>query len=392
MKHKHRSSIHSNALYTICTIAFVYTLHLTLPMYVNSSFLGQFTDENTVGLLYVVGSILTIIGFLLTSRLLTRYGNTKATIGLISLQILLFIGLSTSDDFRFITFFFIASIAIVAMIGLNLDVYLEAYTDRGHAGGIRGMYMTIINIAWILSPLVGGALIDGGTNYRPIYWIALSILFLLLYIMKKNFAGFVDPHYPHLSISKTLVHISKNTDLVRIFAANIILNTFYAWMIIYSPIYLHTKIGLSWDDIGIIFTIMLLPFILFQLPLGKLADGRWGEKEIMTAGFIIMGISTYLLSFITSNNVVLWAFALFMTRVGASTAEIMLETYFFKKVRREDSDVLSMFRISRPIAYLIAPAVTGISLIYMDHRSIFMVVGAIAISALFFTLTFRDTK
>ena len=65
-------------------------------------------------------------------------------------------------------------------------------------------------------------------------------------------------------------------------------------MVIYTPIYLHEHIGLPWSDIGIIFTIMLLPFVLFEFPAGKLADGKWGEKEPPIIGIILIAVSTAL--------------------------------------------------------------------------------------------------
>ena len=41
-------------------------------------------------------------------------------------------------------------------------------------------------------------------------------------------------------------------------------------MIIYTPIYLHEHLLLGWDQIGFIFTIMLLPFIILEFPLGNI--------------------------------------------------------------------------------------------------------------------------
>jgi MFS family permease len=87
-------------------------------------------------------------------------------------------------------------------------------------------------------------------------------------------------------------------------------------MTVYCPIYLHTTIGLSWSEIGVIITVMLLPFVLIELPLGRLADKKYGEKEIMIIGFLILGLSTMGLAFITSTNVWVWAIALLVTRIG----------------------------------------------------------------------------
>jgi len=114
-------------------------------------------------------------------------------------------------------------------------------------------------------------------------------------------------------------------------------------MVIYTPIYLNQHLGIDWTQIGMIFTIMLLPFIFLQFPLGRLADTRLGEKEIMAIGFGILVVSTAALSFITTTSFWVWALALFATRVGASAVAVMNETYFFKKTNDTDADLLEFF-------------------------------------------------
>src|SRR5690606_23149335 len=127
---------------------------------------------------------------------------------------------------------------------------------------------------------------------------------------------------------KTFRELKNYPDILRIVRVDFVLRFFYAWMVIYTPLYLHNYIGLEWSSIGVIFTIMLIPFALFELPLGTLADRVYGEKEILIAGLAIMSISTISLFFITSSAFVVWSVALFLTRVGASAVEIMSETYF----------------------------------------------------------------
>ena len=107
------------------------------------------------------------------------------------------------------------------------------------------------------------------------------------------------------------------------------------------PIYLNQYVGFTWDKIGIIFTIVLLPYMLFEFPLGKLADRWLGEKEFLIIGFVIMAGATGALTFITSTSIVVWTIALFMTRVGGSFTEIMSETYFFKQIDDGDVNIIS---------------------------------------------------
>jgi MFS family permease len=380
----------SSALYTISVLSFFLSLHIALPTYFNSSFLSSLTSESNLSLIYSIQAIITIVGLLLMHNVLRKFGNYKTAMGLIVLQIFIFYGIVNFANPSIVIPLFILALSIVNLIGFTFDIFLEENTDVDHTGSVRGRYMTVTNSAWILGPLLGGMLI-AGISYRNIYIAAFALLFPLVYIIHKNFYNFVDPHYPKISLAKTLGDLFRNHDISKLMIINTVLQVFYAWMTIYTPIYLNKVIGFTWGEIGIIFTIMLIPFILIETPLGKLADKKLGEKELMIAGYIIMGVTTILLSFVVEKNIALWAMILFITRIGAAAAEIMIETYFFKKVDRKDSEILGVFRVTRPMAYLIAPLITSVGLLFTSDPYLFAILGGLCLVTLIPIAMIRDT-
>ena len=371
-------------------MSFFLALHIALPTYFNSSFLSTLTSENNLSLIYSIQAVITIIGLLSMHNILRKFGNFKTAIGLIILQMFVFYGIVNFTSSNVIIGLFILALSIVNLIGFTFDVFLEENTDNEHTGTIRGHYMTVTNSAWILGPLIGGILITG-SNYRGIYIAAFALLFPLVYIIYKNFSKFTDPQYPKITLTKTLSALFENRDIAKLMVVNTVLQVFYAWMTIYTPIYLNKVIGFSWSEIGIIFTIMLIPFVLVETPLGKLADSKLGEKEIMAIGYIIMGIATIMLSFIPDKNLAIWAIILFVTRIGAAAAEIMIETYFFKKVDKKDSEILGVFRVTRPLSYLIAPLLTTTALLFTTNTYLFVVLGALCLLTLIPIASIRDT-
>ncbi|MBS3074797.1 MFS transporter, partial [Candidatus Pacearchaeota archaeon] len=177
-----------------------------------------------------------------------------------------------------------------------------------------------------------------------------------------------------------------------VFIAQLMLRIFYAFMAIYLPIYMHEHIGFSWPEIGVIFTIMVLPFALFELPLGKLADKRYGEKEMLVLGFVITGVSTMFLSMDFGLSIALWALILFITRVGVSMIEIMSETYFFKKINAEDSEIISLFRMIGPASYALVPIIVLLLFFVIDLRFMFVALGLLFIYTIKHVLVIEDTK
>ncbi|MFA6432477.1 MAG: MFS transporter [Candidatus Paceibacterota bacterium] len=382
-----------HAIYTIAVIGFIFTLHLVIPMYSNSSFLSLFADEKTLGLIYMTGAAVSILGFLIAPSLIRRLGNYTTTLWLITIQILLFWGLIQATSPYVLATIYILQMAVVSLIGLTMDIFLEVYTDGARVGAVRGLYTATLNASWVIGPLIGTLLIGGSNDFKNTYIAGLAMLFPLLYLVHRNFPRFKDPNYIHLSPWQLVKHVSHNANWVKLFFANIVLQVFYAWMVVYSPIYLNKVMGFSWENIGIILTVMLIPFPLIQYPLGKLSDRKYGEKEIMAIGFALMGLSTILLAFLSWKSVIVWALALALTRFGAAAAEIMMETYFFKTVSPRDTAALGLFRITRPLSYFIAPLITGAGLLFaIADKQLFMVVGLIALLALYPTLTIKDTN
>jgi len=163
-------------------------------------------------------------------------------------------------------------------------------------------------------------------------------------------------------------------------------------MIIYTPLYLHNEIGFSLADTSLIIGIALIPFILLEAPLGKIADKYLGEKEILTAGFIITAGATMIIPFIEAPIFWLWAAILFTTRIGASMIEVMTETYIFKKINASSIDVVSFFRMVRPTAYIASPIIASVLLIHIDFKYIFLILGAVVLYGIRFSLVIKDTK
>jgi MFS family permease len=155
---------------------------------------------------------------------------------------------------------------------------------------------------------------------------------------------------------------------------------------------MHEYIGFDWSEIGIIFSIMLLPFIILDYPLGRLSD-KIGEKKMLILGFLIISLSTLMIPFFTFKSVALWALILFISRVGAATIDTMSESYFFKSVKEEEADVLSFFRNTHPLSFVIAPLVAiPVLLLVPSFKFIFLILGLIMLCGLFISLRLRDVK
>ncbi len=217
-------------------------------------------------------------------------------------------------------------------------------------------------------------------------------MILVVFLFANNFQKFKDRIYNKVQITNTIKTFWQDRDLLKIYLVNFILKFFFSWMVIYSTIYLHENIGFSWQEIGFIFAIMLTPFVFLSYPLGKLSD-KIGEKKLLIYGFIFTIIATLLIPLIKVKILWVFAFVLFLSRVGASTIEIMSESYFFKKINEEDADEMAFFRNTGPMSFLVAPFLATIFLLFIpSFEYLFYILGAILMLGLFISMRIEDIK
>ncbi len=374
-------------------IGFVFNLSYALPTYVNSTFLAQLPNLNAslVGIIYTASSVLAILAFIEMSDFLRRWGNLQVTMGLLLLCMISLAGLATGMEALVIISSFILNFVSIALINFTLDVFLEGFSTDPKTGRIRGTFFTVTNAAWLAAPLITAALLGKADNYVSVYQVAGLLLIPVVFLVFFGLRQVKDPVYSKASFWHGFAEIWTNRDIKSILFVEFLLQFFYAWMIIYAPIYLHNDLGFSWATVSIIFTIMLIPFPVLGMPLGRLADWH-GEKRIIIVGFIVMGVSTALIGFVTDHSAAIWAAILFLTRVGSASVEVMVDTYFFKHVNATNANVIGFARMIRPIAYVISPIIATILFTVFDIKGLFVFLGLLMLYGLRFAFALKDTR
>ncbi|MBP6866199.1 MAG: MFS transporter [Candidatus Pacebacteria bacterium] len=370
---------------------FLFSIPIALTSYINSSFLETHLSAKEVSMLYVFASILTVLGMLEMPRILTRFGNRVTTLVFSLFCFLSLILLAFSHNTVLVTSAFVLFFITSNFIFATLDIFVEDFSKNSSVGKLRGLYLVTLNVAWVLSQTISGSIL-AKSSYAGLYLFGAMFMVLVASIFTFSLKSFVDPKYKKVPVLKTIKIFIRNKNISKIYLLNFILKFFFVWMIIYTPIHLHEHIGFSWQTIGPIFTIMLLPFVFLTYPLGRLSD-KIGEKKMLIIGFIIMAIATSLIPLVEVASFWIWAGILFATRVGAATVEIMSESYFFKSVSEEHPDTISFFRNTGPMSFIFAPLVAIPILLFVPSFSyLFFALSAVLLVGLYITLRIKDVK
>lgn len=385
----HRRSL--SPLLTVYLVSFFYTLHAAIPVYVNSTFLATLISEKYIGLIYGIASFLTILAVIATPKLLRFIGDYFTTLLFIILEIASLIGIAASHSSWLTVTLFIISSILISLIAFDFDLIVEGFSKNASTGGIRGLYLTSANVAWVIAPALASFLLVGGDYWR-IYLLSAALFIPGLLLFSGKLEQFKDPLYRTIHFKKTLLSVWRNKDLRGIFCISFLLQFFFMLMVIYTPVYLHEHIGFGWSELGPIFSIMLIPFLLLEAPLGQIADKLLGEKELLVVGFSIMALATGSMYFFTGHSFALWAGILFMTRVGAAMVEVMTETYFFKKIDGSDAAIVGLNRTVRPFAGVLGPLVATGLLAFISLPALFLALGTLMLLGIPLALALKDTR
>lgn len=389
MPHSERFNL--GKLRTLYSVSFFFAIATAAVAYSESSFLETIIPKDSVGLVFVASYLVALFLLIYLDRIIARLGKQHTTLAFMFVSIVALFILANAIHPYVLIPTFVVYIATLVAAWVGLDILIETFSSDLLTGRIRGTQLTIMNAGWVITPVAAGFILET-YGFPRIFTIALVVTILVFCIVLFGFRKIDKREHtrPH-GFFATVRAIARHRSLSYIFIIAFLLQFFYAWMVIYTPLYL-LSLGIDWSDIGKIFSFMLLPFVLFQYPAGWLAD-RWGsERGILVTGLCIIAFATGALFFAHTTTLWVWALLLFTTRIGASLIEIMRDTYFFKQVDKRDVHLIDFFRNTGPLGYMTAPLVATAILSVASMQTLFLVLAILMLGGAFFALRMPHTK
>lgn len=371
-------------------ISFILGFFGALLLYILSAYFAEVSGSSNVSIFYLAIYAGTLMTLFLLRPIIRRVGKVRLLFLSLSVTVFCLSLLTHLSPSWLPVAILLLMLMFDSITWVTLDIILEGFSSDGMSGRIRGMNLTIMNMGVLFAPYFSTRILDR-FGYDGVFFAMLLgyiLIFLIALVFLRNDNGaFREVLNPERTFQKML----RERDLLRIYGISLSLEFFYALMTIYTSLRL-LEIGFSWNEIGIIFTMMLLPFVLLQYPLGALADRKMGEKELLIGTLVIIMLATGALYYLNTKSVLIWGALLFLTRVGAASIEVLRDSYFYKQIDGDDMDIIAFFRTARPIAGILGAAISAGLLVLFPIKSVFFIVAVFFIPVIFSTFFLRDTK
>lgn len=380
MKLRHDEKLEMGKVNVLSGVAFLAGLSESFFLYIMSTYLTESFGRENIGIFYVTGYVVILFILLNLHKIIKKIGKADFLFSalffkILSIGVLLFVSPGPLG--------IAATIAYIIFLNLQwvgLDMILESYSSDKMSGRIRGRFLTALNAGILLGPFLSTVILSKYSYYG--IFLTLFILNVIIFLVEMFNIGKVDHRFKgHGGVMYLLKKVLKRSDILKIFYISFILDFFYALTVIYVPIRL-INLGVEWKDIGIILTVMLVPFVLIQYPAGILADKKFGEKEMLFGAIFLMGATTIAMYFISSKEIFVWASVLFLSRVGAAMIEILRDSYFYKRIDAHDVDLINIFRSSGSVAYILAATISALTLLIFPLKAVFILAALVVFSAL----------
>ncbi|HRY82883.1 MAG TPA: MFS transporter [Candidatus Moranbacteria bacterium] len=386
----HHEKLNLKKIRIISAVSLLVGLSEAFFLYIMSSFFKLASGTENVGVFYLIAYGVILIIFLNLHKIVRKFGKSDVLVFSLVSKVAIITGLLFLPS----GYLGITLVILYLIFGnlewVMLDIILESYSIDNMSGRIRGTFLTIMNLGFLLGPFLSIEIFSK-FQYFGVFLILLIINTAVLFIETNIMERAGKNLRSDLSLVSIFRKIAKRENILHIYLISFTLEFFYAVMVIYAPIYL-IDLGISWKEIGIIFTIMLVPFVLFQYPVGMLADKKLGEKEMLVGAVFLMGISTLAVYFINSKSILVWSAVFFLTRVGASLIEILRDSYFYKRIDASDVDLINIFRTARPGAYIVASIVSALVIFFFSIKAVFVLLAITVFLALYPVFRLKDSK
>lgn len=374
-------------------LTLLYALHYGIPLYATSSYLHQYFNSSTISMLYMLGSIGALLASMSVAKYIRQFHTYGFTIGIVISEIVVTAAFGMTNNPVFLVVFFITHFLLQILLYVCLNVFIESFSKHAETGSIRGLFLTLLNIGILISPVIGGTIL-AFSSFQALYLIASLMLVPFIFLVHMYLSHIEEPAYERVNMLGALRAAWQNKNIKAALVAEFMVQCFYAVMIIYMPIYLGT-VGIPLVTyMAVIMPFALIPLVVLPYELGYLADKKYGEKELLIGGMLILAVTVFLCVIVRTSNPTVWILILLASRIGAAFVETMAFTYYFKKIGPEDASLTAVFTNTLSFATIVVGAIGIMIAPFLVERPqlMFVLLGCAILWSISYIIPMKDTR
>lgn len=367
---------HPSPLWVIFEVSFLRNLAAAMLTSILALYFRQFVDSNAaVGCIFLVGYVSAFISNIYASHIVEHLQKRKTLLLAFIIFTVIFAGFAVAQHSTIVLLLFAVYQFTLALFVLDIGLYIKHYSNLRVLAENTGKLGSFSNIGWMIGPLLG-SLIAATFGFEAVFLLSASValIALLVFFFVRLEKDSVHFHHTH-SFFGNAKRFFKDSNLRKTYINNAGLGFIFSiWD--FLPL-MMLGIGATIPIIGMTKTLMGVTQTIFEYPIGMLADKGTGERKIFVVGYVLAAIFTIMLGFVYDLHYFITFF--FIAATGTSFLEMTRDSYFFRQMKESDIELLSVYRTSDTLPYLVGQGLAILTLSFLPLRMWFIIGGAIGL-------------
>ena len=332
-------------------------------------------DFMLVGLLIAVPNLVSLFLDVPVGGLSDRLGRKKMLS--VGLFVMLLLGLALpfiSTVVNLIVFLVVFGVAN-QFIYIAIRAHIMDISPKNETSKYFGFFEALASIGFTIAPVIGGVLIadnlmTGAISVGLFNLLMCLIGLIFVFLVKEAItsAGFASSVKDLIRKDKLVLRELVEFKDLKSGGAMILLITFVIVVadgLIWTMGPLYTTLGLDTEMVGIILSMFVLPFILFDIPFGMLAD-KIGKTKTMFTGLLIAG--AFLIYFGQTRDSTMLIAAAFLATTGLALVRPSIDGLLTDLAEsKQKGGIVGVWDVSEDLGYVIGPILGGIIAEYYQN-------------------------
>jgi MFS family permease len=350
-----------------------------------------FQDLFLVGILIAIPSIIAVFCNIPAGGFSDHFGRKKFFIsGLFLMAVLGLLLPSVNSLSRFIAFMFLAGLANVSIV-VPARAYIMDIAPKKKTSEFFGIFEVFYQIGFTVGPVIAGYLVAGqldlgALNSGLFYFLACMAAILILLLCKETVPlGKSALVSVKDVIQKDRLFFKSLLDFKTLHYAGIVvlLATFiivFVDGVVWTWVPLYVTLGFGVEFVGVLLMLFVLPFILFEVPAGVLAD-RLGKVRVFVCGLLVAGV--FLFVFGSSGDASVLLASAFLATTGLAFARPAIDGFLTDiSASKERGGIVGVWNVAEDAGYVLGPVVGGLLAEVFSISLVFAFTGVLLIVSL----------
>jgi len=341
------------------TIFFLFSVFIGAVITIHPLYLELFLEKaELVGLVAALSSLAGMIFSLPAGVLADKLGRKRLLIAsFLLISAVLFVFFLNTSLYALIVLQIAFGIAM-APAWVVSEAFIKDISPSDRRGELRSVFGTFANAGLFIGPVIGGFIAYRSSIRTPYLVSALLLLASLLLVFKlrdnmhNSTRDTKNNEIGKDDLLAVLKEFGQHRELKVLALCTVSLFFWYSARWIFGPLFLH-HLGYSPFIIGLWIGISAAPFMIFQIPLGKLGD-KIGKNRLICLGFAISTIFIIPLGFLQSLPSLLAT--IFIISLGTTLVEPLIEARVTDIVSLERYGAYSgIFEFAKTLGFMLGP-------------------------------------